>query len=285
MLENIQEIISLIMPWLLSDGLKIIGILIGAYVAIKIAQIFVDRIVRKAVRRRKGMSKSSEERRENTLIQVFNNGLKVIIWTIAILMTLSQAGVDTKPLLGAAGILGLAFGFGGQYLIKDIITGFFIILENQYRTGDVVTISGLTGRVETINLRMTTLRDVEGTVHHVPNGTISTSSNLTKHFSKLNLKIGISYDADIDQAKKIVNEVGKELAQDPEWKEKIKSTPEFSRVDDLGDSAVIIKIDGEVEPLEKWGVNGELRKRIKIAFDKAGIEIPFPQIVTHQAKK
>ena len=176
------------------------------------------------------------------------------------------------------------FGFGGQYLIKDIINGFFVILENQYRIGDVVTIAGLTGKVENINLRMTILRDVEGAVHHIPNGAISTASNLTKHFSKLNLKIGIGYDADLDKTKEVVNRVGQDLAQDPEWKDKIKTAPEFSRVDDLGDSAVVIKIDGEVEPLEKWAVNGELRKRIKIAFDKEGIEIPFPQIVTHQAK-
>ena len=178
----------------------------------------------------------------------------------------------------------VALGFGGQYLIRDLIGGLFIIMENQYRIGDVVCFDGTCGLVEDISLRMTTLRDLDGTVHHVPHGEIKKTSNLSKYFARVNLNVGISYNANLEQVISVVNKVGKELAEDSEWKEHILKPPQFLRVDDFGDSAIMIKILGETKPLKQWDVAGELRKRIKIAFDREKIEIPFPQRVIHQAK-
>lgn len=199
-------------------------------------------------------------------------------------MILQELGVMIGPILAGAGIVGLAVGFGAQYLIRDIISGLFIILENQYRIGDVVTLSNVGGLVEDINLRMTTLRDIDGTVHHIPHGEIKRVANCAKNFARVNLNIGIAYNSKLENVIEIVNRTGKELAEDPLWKECIIKPPQFLRVDDFGDSAIIIKILGETLPLKQWEITGEFRKRIIIAFNNEGIEIPFPQRVIHQSK-
>jgi small conductance mechanosensitive channel len=193
-------------------------------------------------------------------------------------------GVAIGPLLAAAGIAGVAVGFGGQYLIRDLISGIFIIIENQYRTGDVVCFDSTCGLVESITLRMTTLRDLDGTVHHVPHGEIKTVSNLSKHFARVNLNVGVSYFSNLEHVIEVVNRVGKEMTNDPKWKDVILKAPQFLRVDDFADSAIVIKILGDTQPLKQWEVTGELRKRLKIAFDKEGIEIPFPQRTIHASK-
>lgn len=194
------------------------------------------------------------------------------------LMIISELGVNIGPLLALAGVAGLAFGFGGQYLIRDLISGLFIIVEDQYRVGDVACVADTCGLVEDINLRRTILRDLDGVVHNVPNGEITKASNLSKGFSRVNLNVGIAYESDLEKVIKVVNKVGQGLAEDPQWKKDILKPPQFLRVDDFADSAIIIKILGDTKPLRQWDVTGELRKRIKIAFDKEGIEIPFPQI-------
>lgn len=150
--------------------------------------------------------------------------------------------------------------------------------------GDIIEIDGTGGVVEDISLRKTTLRNLDGTIHHIPHGEIKKVSNLTKDFSRVNLDIGVSYNASLDEVIEVVNQTGIALAEDGDWKSAILKAPQFLRVDDFADSAVMIKIVGETEPLQQWAVAGEFRKRLKIAFDKAGIEIPFPQMVVHQAK-
>lgn len=200
-------------------------------------------------------------------------------------MILQEIGLEIGPILAGAGIVGLALGFGGQYLIRDIITGLFVILENQYRIGDVVNIDTTGGLVEDISLRKTTLRDLNGTVHHIPHGEIKRVSNLSKKYARVNLDVGISYSSDLEQVIKVINKTGNELAEDPRFKDVIISPPQFLRVDDFADSAIIVKILGDTKPLKQWEVTGELRKRIKIAFDEEGIEIPFPQRVIHHAKE
>ena len=277
-MENfIQNLIS----WLLSHGIKIFGILIIAYLINRLAGKVIEGIIRKGVR---DTTREATEKRQNTLIGVFSGTLKIAIWLIAIMMILPELGIDIGPILVGAGILGVALGFGAQYMIRDFLAGLFIIIENQYRVGDVVCLDGTCGLVEDINLRKTILRDLDGVVHHVPNGEIKKASNLSKQFARVNLNIGVAYKENLDKVIQVVNRVGKELAEDPEWKDFILKPPQFLRVDDFGESAVIIKILGETKPLKQWDVTGELRKRIKIAFDKEGIEIPFPQRVIHQAK-
>jgi small conductance mechanosensitive channel len=188
------------------------------------------------------------------------------------------------PMLAGAGIVGLAFGFGGQYLIRDVIAGLFIILENQYRIGDVVELGTVSGTVEDVSLRRTVLRDLDGTVHYVPNGEIKTVSNLSRNFSRVNLDVSVAYGSDIETVRSAVNRAGRELAEDPQWREFITRAPAFVRVQKLAESAVVVKILGETKPLKQWDVTGELRRRLLDAFAREGIVIPFPQVVVHSGK-
>jgi moderate conductance mechanosensitive channel len=273
-----------IYDWVLTGGIKIVVILGAAYIVHKFSRVFIDRIIRKVVIADHFLSKEAEEKRENTLIRVTHGVVHVVVLAIAVLMVLSEVGVNIGPLLAAAGVAGLAFGFGAQYMIRDVIAGLFVIMENQYRVGDVACLDSTCGFVEDINLRTTVLRDLDGKVHHVPNGTFKTASNLSKFYARVNLNIGVDYDSDIEKVIAVVNQVGEELAQDPNWKDHIIKTPQFLRIDEFADSAIIIKILGDTKPLKQWDVMGELRKRLKIAFDKNGISIPFPHRTIVQKK-
>ena len=281
-LENWSEVLF---PWLLDHGIKIVVIALVAWLLAFIISKIISKAVRVAVVPDKNMPPEAERKREDTLIRIFNGALKIVIVLLALMMILQEAGIEIGPLLAGAGILGLAFGFGGQYLIKDIITGFFIILENQYRIGDVVNIDGTGGSVEDISLRVTTLRDIDGINHHIPHGDIKRVANMSKKFARINLDMGVAYNTDLEHLIRVINQTGKELAEDPTYKKFIIKAPQFLRVNDFADSAVIVKILGETKPLKQWEITGELRKRLKIAFDKEGIEIPFPQRVIHQAKE
>lgn len=265
-------------------GLKIVAIIFGAYLIHHFGSFFIERTIRRAIRPERFISPEAEKKREDTLIRVFETAVHIILFVMATIMILAEVGINTAPLLAGAGIVGVAVGFGGQYLVKDFLTGFFIIMENQYRVGDVVCFGDTCGLVEDINLRMTVLRDLDGTVHHVPNGEIKISSNLSKYHANVNLNIGVSYSTDIEKVIKVINTVGNDLAKDKEWKDMIRKPPQFLRVDDFADSAIVLKILGETKPLKQWDVAGELRKRLKVAFDKHHIEIPFPQRVIHMPK-
>jgi len=275
-----QEIIG----WLLTHGLKIAAIVVIAYLANFFAKVFIERLVRKLVPPQHFLTPEAEKKREDTLIRIISGFSVVAIWVIAVLMALQELGLAIGPLLATLGIAGLAVGFGGQYLIRDIIAGLFIIIENQYRIGDVVCFDKTCGLVEDISLRKTVLRDLDGKVHHIPHGEVKITSNLSKDFARVNLNIGVDYSSDLEKVIEVVNRVGREVSEDPAFKDDIIKTPEFMKVDDFGDSAIIIKIFGETKPLKQWGITAELRKRIKIAFDKEGIEIPFPQRVIHKAQ-
>lgn len=284
MRDQIEEWSELIIPWLLTHGVKIVIIIPVAFILVKLSGKFVEKAVRIAVTPDKFSSRDAEKKREDTLIHIFSVTLRITIFIIAVLMILEEVGMKIGPILAAAGIVGLAFGFGGQYLIRDLISGLFILLENQYRIGDVVEIAGASGLVEDITLRMTTLRDMDGTVHHVPHGEIKKVSNMSKDFSRINLNIGVAYGSDMEHVIDVVNRIGSELYADPLWKEFVITQPKFLRIDDFADSAIIIKIVGDTQPIKQWDLTGELRKRIFITFHKEGIEIPFPQRVVHHVK-
>ena len=196
-------------------------------------------------------------------------------WPAAVVVPSSEVNA-AKGLVAGLGIAGVAVGFGAQWLIRDLIAGVFVLWENQYRVGDVVRVADIAGLVENINLRKTVLRDLDGKVHHVPNGEIKTASNYSRHFSRVNLNISVAYDTDLDQAISVINRVGQELAEDENWREKIVSAPQVLRVDNLGDSGIDIKILGDVQPLQQWSVTGQLRLRLKKVFDAEEIEIPWP---------
>lgn len=284
MQENIIKWVDNLVPWLLNHGIKILFIALLAYLLNVIIVRIIVRTVRITVVRDENMSVESELKREATLNHIFKGALRVILIVLALLMILQEFGLKIGPILAGAGILGVAVGFGGQYLIKDIITGLFIILENQYRIGDIVNIDGTSGVVQDITLRKTTLRDMDGTVHHINHGSIVLVSNLSKDFARVNIEIGVAYDTDLEHLIKVIDKTGMELAEDSIFKEYILTPPKFLRVQEFADSAIIVKILGDTKPLKQWEVAGELRKRLKIAFDREGIEIPFPQTVIHKPK-
>ena len=284
MQEILIQVVGVVYQWILVHGIPVVLIIVGAMVMQYISHRMVERLVRRIIQPGR-YSKEAELKREDTLIQVVGGTVAILIWVITLLTVLSEVGVAIGPILAAAGIAGIAIGFGGQYLIRDLISGMFIIVENQYRTGDVVCFDSTCGLVESITLRMTTLRDLDGTVHHVPHGEVKKVSNLSKYYARVNLTIGVSYNADLEKVIATVNAVGKELAEDEVWKDMIITPPKFLRVENFADSAVEIKILGDTKPMKQWDVAGELRMRLKLAFDREGIEIPFPQRVVHMEQK
>jgi small-conductance mechanosensitive channel len=266
-----------VVTWLIDHGIRILIILVVGAVLWFALNKFLPPIVRRGVARTKYKeSKEGLEKRTNTLVSIFRGMGRVFIIIIGIMMILDEVGVAVAPVLAGFGIAGIAIGFGAQYLIRDLIAGIFIILENQYRVGDVARVADITGLVEDVTLRKTVLRDLDGIVHHVPNGEIRTASNFTRHFARVNLDVPVAYGTDLDHAISVINRVGKALAEDEKWRKVIKSPPQVLRVNNLGDSGIDIKILGDVKPMEQWAVMGELRLRLKKAFDDEGIEIPWP---------
>src|SRR5680860_1436645 len=223
-----SQIIRQVSPWFLNHGLKIIAIILIALFIRRFSGLLIEKLIRRMVIAGRFSSKEAEKKREDTLIRIFSVSATILIWGLALLMVLQELGVAIGPLLAAAGIAGLAFGFGGQYLIRDLISGLFIIMENQYRISDGVCFVETCGLVEDISLRMTTLSDLDGTVHHVPHGEVKTVSNLSKTFSRVNINLGISYSSNLEHVISVVNKVGEELAKDNEWKDQIIKAPQFS---------------------------------------------------------
>ncbi len=267
-----------VVNWLVQHGIRILIILligVGLWFGLK---RLLPPLVRRALVRTKGESKEGIRKRADTLVRVLMGAGRISIVLLIVFMILSELGVPIAPILAGFGIAGIAVGFGAQYLVRDLIAGIFIILENQYRVGDVVKVADVTALVEEVNLRKTVLRDLDGVVHHVPNGEIRVASNYTRHFSRVNLNVPVAYGTDLDHAISVINRVGQELAADESWRGRIKSAPQVLRVDNFGDSGIDIKILGEVKPLEQWAATGELRLRLKKAFDEEGIEIPWPHL-------
>ena len=262
--------------WLSQHGGQIALILVLSVAAIFALGQAVPKAVASALGRRAGELEEEAKKRADTLSRVLVAAGEALIIIVAVFMLLSELGIDIGPLLAGAGVVGVAIGFGAQNLIRDLLAGLFIILENQYRVGDVVKIADVSGLVEDINLRRTVLRDLDGIVHVVPNGEIRVASNFTREWSRVNMNISVAYGEDLDRAIAVINQVGRELAEDPQWAPFILKAPQVLRVDNLGESGVEIKILGDTRPLKQWDVMGELRLRLKKAFDEAGIEFPWP---------
>ncbi|OGG59302.1 hypothetical protein A3C89_03030 [Candidatus Kaiserbacteria bacterium RIFCSPHIGHO2_02_FULL_50_50] len=261
----------------------IVGIVALTFGARIIFAALTNRTVRRIIVRGEGMTAKEERQREDTLIRIIATTGDVLIWLVALMFIVHSFGVSIAPIITATGIIGVAFGFGAQYLVRDVISGLFMILENQYRVGDIVCFDDTCGKVTDVSLRKTTLRDLEGAVHHVPHGSITRVANKSQEFSRIMVDVAIAYDTDLDHVERVVNEVGKELAQDPQWSGLFRSDPKYLRIHEFADSAMVIRVLGETEPGDQFVLKGELRKRLKQAFDKEGIKIPFPQRVIHTA--
>jgi small conductance mechanosensitive channel len=240
----------------------------------------LPRIVESSVKARgKGRKARAElARRSETLTEMLIGAVRIVILTIAVFVVLDEAGIPIAPLLAGAGVVGIAIGFGAQHLIRDFLNGMLILTEDQYNRGDVVKVANIAGLVEDINLRRTILRDLDGLVHSIPNGEITTASNYTKGLSRVNLDISVSYLEDLDHVIDVINRVCATMAEDENYKDKILKQLQVLRVSNLGTSGIDIKVLGDVKPLTQWEITGELRKRIKKAFDEEGIEIPWPHM-------
>jgi small conductance mechanosensitive channel len=205
--------------------------------------------------------------------------IRGLILVIAAFMVLSQLGIDVGPALAGLGIVGIAVGFGAQSLVKDYFNGALILLENQFSKGDVVSIAGVTGTVEDFSLRRTTVRDIDGVLHTVPNSEIKVASNRTRVWARINLDVTVAYGTNVDKATHVVDEVGLRLTADPRWAPEIMETPAVARVADLGEYGITLKVLGKVNAPSQPAIAGELRRRLLAAFTANGIELPRPQRV------
>lgn len=265
------------MDWFMIHGIRILAVAGGAVILYFLLGWLIAPILRRTVAQSmRGELEEEITKRANTLVRVVVITGRLILITVAVFMIVSEAGVNIGPALAGFGVAGIAVGFGAQNLVRDIIGGLFVITENQYRVGDVVRLAGIAGIVEDINLRRTLLRDLDGIQHVIPNGETGVASNFTKGWSRVNLNISVGYGEDLDRVIEVINRVGREMAEDEQWKKRIITPPKVLRVDNLGDSGIDIKILGDTKPIEQWAVMGELRLRLKRTFDQEGIEIPWP---------
>ncbi|WP_137791360.1 mechanosensitive ion channel family protein [Bacillus sp. E(2018)] len=258
-----------------TTSLKILGIIILAIIFKYIIKAAIANVFK--VRLKSPLRLS--ERRENTLFRLLDNVASYVIYFVAILTILTEFGVDIKAILAGAGVVGLAIGFGAQSLVKDIITGFFIIFENQFSVGDTVRITNFEGTVEEIGLRTTKIKSWTGELHILPNSSITEVTNFSVHNSIAVVDLSIAYEEDIDKAQNIIQEVVKNAK--PNYPEMVKE-PEVLGVQMLGASEVVIRVTAEVLPMTHFKIARELRKTLKHELEVAGIEIPYPKMVTYQ---
>ena len=278
-------------PW--SDVIAVLGhdvlpallIVVAAIVAIRLTRLFVHGIV-KALLDREATEGTAQElsavelkKRMDTLDTLGGNTLQFFIVVIAFLMILGKLGLDIGPAVAGLGVVGIAVGFGAQSLVRDYLNGALILVENQFARGDVVRLAGVAGTVEDFTLRRTTLRDLDGVVHTVPNGEIRVASNLTRVWSRINQDVTVAYGTDIDKAIEVVDNVGREMAGDPVWKRRVLEAPRVERVQALAENGVTLKILGTVRAADQWAAAGDLRKRLLAAFKEHGIQLPRPQRV------
>ena len=268
-----------------SRVLPIVLIVVVALVLIRAAQIFIRGIV-KALMDREASEGTAQElsavelkKRIDTIDNLGANVLQFFIIVIAGLMILRTFDLDIGPAVAGLGIVGVALGFGAQSLVKDYLNGSLILIENQFSVGDVIKVAGVSGTVEDFSLRRTTLRDLDGVVHTVPNGEIQVASNLTRVWSRIHQDVTVAYGTNIDKAIEVVDAVGRDMAGDRTWKRKILEAPKVDRVAAFAEYGVTLKILGTVRAPDQWAAAGELRRRLLRAFDEHGIELPRPQRV------
>lgn len=267
---------------LLGSSLRVVGVLVGAFLLI--------RLLRKTVVRVEG--KVSEHttpvralQRTQTLTKVVSSAGIVVIWCLSAFYVLNELGFDLAPLLAGVGIVGLAVGFGAQNLVRDVVTGFFILLEDQYGVGDVVQVNQVaTGKVEQLTLRVTGMRDLDGTMHYIANGNITHVANRSKDWARAVIDVGVGYGEDPSKVRTVLESVGAWAKADPELGRSIYATPQVLGVERLGEYEVIWRLIAETKPARQWDVGRRLRERIKVAFDESGIESPVPYRVVNGAE-
>jgi small conductance mechanosensitive channel len=273
-----SEMLKNITAWLITSGIKVLGILIALIVLSQVTK-WIAKWLEQFVPEKDPLQAAEAKKRAQTLGNILRHALLLALAFIALLMILGELGIQLGPLVATAGIGALAIGFGAQSLVKDVISGFFIILENQYRIGDVIEVAGVSGLVESVNLRKTVLRDLEGRVHTIPNGEIKVVSNLSKEWSQAVVDIGVSYREDIDQIIGLLTQIGTELEAEEPYKSAILEPVRILGVERFEEFELVVRMIVKTAPLKQWDVGRELRRRIKNRFEEKGIQIPFPHRV------
>jgi small conductance mechanosensitive channel len=260
------------------SGLRILLALVAGYLAVRFLRVAMRRLEEVLIRagEKTELAPGATRKRVTTLTGLLLTLSLVAIWAVVAVICLGQIGFDVTPILAGAGIVGLAVGFGAQNLVRDVISGFFLVLENQVRVGDVAVVNGTGGLVEAITFRTIVLRDLAGVVHVVPNGAITTLANMTKGWSGYVVDVGVAYKEDTDRVVEVMREVGEDLRKDRRVGPSILEPIEIFGVDDFKESEVTIKARLKTRPMQQWDVGREYRRRLKKAFDERGIEIPFP---------
>ncbi len=278
---HMEGVFTRVLGWLVTNGLGIVLIAALTTVALKAAGILTSKLM--AFLHRDKLDIESQKRAD-TLGSVLRWFARTAILLIASAMVLGQLGVQIGPVIAAAGVVGLAVGFGAQNLVQDVISGFFLLLEDQIRVGDVVQLNDKSGMVEKITLRMTILRDFAGNVHYVRNGKIDVVTNMTKEYSHYVFDIGVAYREDVDEVSRVIRAVGEDLQKDPAYQDDILAPVEVVGLDKFADSAIVIKARIKTKPVKQWRVGREFNRRLKKEFDRLGIEIPFPHLTIYAGK-
>lgn len=286
-----QYVLHQVYVWFSQHMLDLLGIIISALIAYTLGSIVLGRVVRRFVKtaRHREWQRKDIEKRQATLAALFMSIWKIIVIVVAgvSIFRLVFPQVDLAPMFASAGIIGVALGFGAQSLIKDLLSGIFIISENQYRVGDVVDIEGASGTVERIGTRSTVIRDVDGNVHYLPNGMITHVINKTMGYSVARFIVPIHPHADLEHVIQIINQIGRELAHEQKWRHKILEAPEFVSVGEFSANSLEVIIAGKTQPSDQWAVTAEMRRRLLEALEKANIElaVPMPLLAQPVAKK
>lgn len=279
LLPQLLHVGTLIGDWLNEHLVNILAILVGAWIIRRFGAKFIARILKYTVRNDLYPNHADREKRMKTLNTLASAIMRVGVYIVVAILLVGEINPSyTTALFASAGLIGVALGFGAKDLINDLVSGIFIITENQYRVGDVIEIGGVSGTVEDITIRTTVLRDLGGDVHHIPNGTIKLTTNMTLGFSGIDESIVVGYDTDIDRLKHIINHVGEQLASDAEFQKMTVEPIHFLRVDGFGDNGIIVRIAGKTASGEQWLVKGELYERLYKEFKRQKIEIPYQHI-------
>ncbi len=279
---NITGYAASAVSWIAAHGSRIAVILVLMYIGIKLSAGVASRLFA-FLGRRKTMD-DEYRKRADTLSAVIGYLISTTIITVAALMILSELKIEIGPVLAAAGVLGVAVGFGAQHLVQDVISGFFILLDDEIRVGDVVEIAGKGGLVERLNLRMVVLRDLAGNVHYVRNGKIDIVTNMTKDYSRYVFDIGVAYREDVDEVVRVIRQVDQELRSDPAFASDILEPIEILGLDKFAESAVIIKARTKTRPIKQWSIGREFNRRLKKRFNEKNIEIPFPHVTLYMGQ-
>lgn len=271
--------------WFGSHLFNILIITLGAWVLRHFGAKIINETLRHTMRTDMYPSQSDREKRLKTLNSLVSATMRIAVTIVATIMIVSELGINTGPLLASASILGVALGFGAQSLIKDFVNGIFIIIENQYRVGDIVSLGTVSGVVEAITIRTTVLRDLDGHVHHIPNGAISITTNKTMYYGRINENIVVAIETDLDKLAHVINHVGEELAAIPEFHNKISDAPRMTSVKGFYQNGVMVKILGTTTAAEEWKVKSEMYKRLKKAFDSNHIKLAAAPAIVHNVEK